>query len=84
MRLINQNVLARVVKEENKTKGGIILTGAGNENYIKAEVVNFAKEIPELVIGDKIYLHPSTRFTPVDVEAEELIIFDAANILSID
>ena len=90
-RPLHDRVLVRRVKEEEKTKGGIIIPDTAKEKPQEGEVVavgtgarNEAGALVELVVkaGDRV-LFGKWSGTEVSVNGEDLLIMKEADILGV-
>ena len=90
-RPLHDRVLVKRVKEEEKTKGGIIIPDAAKEKPQEGEVVavgpgardedgEFIK--PELNIGDRI-LFGKWSGSEVKIDGEDLIIMKESDVLGV-
>ncbi len=87
---LNNRIVLKEFKAEEKTKGGIILTSSQQKKPQEAEVVAVGpgrmedgKLIPmEVKVGDKV-VYSSYAGTKVDLDDEEFIIVTSDDILAI-
>ena len=90
-RPLHDRVLVRRVKEEEKTKGGIIIPDTAQEKPQEGEVVSVGpgardekgdRIVPEVKAGDRI-LFGKWSGSEVTIDGEELIIMKESDILGI-
>ncbi len=87
---LGDKVVLKAIKEEEKTKSGIILTGEAKEKPQQAEVVAVGpggmvdgKEVKmEVKVGDQV-IYSKYSGTEVKLDDEELIIVRQSDILAI-
>lgn len=55
---VKDKVVARVIPQEEKTKGGIVIPeGVQKSPQVQAEVVSVGKEVEDIEVGDIILCH---------------------------
>jgi len=88
---LGDRIVVKVVNQESKTKGGIVLPDSAKEKPQEAEVVavgtgkvleNGQKLPLEVKVGDKI-IFSKYAGTEVKVEDEDLVIFSERDVLAI-
>lgn len=88
---LGDRIVVKVVNQESKTKGGIVLPDTAKEKPQEAEVVavgtgkvleNGQKLPLEVKVGDRI-IFSKYAGTEVKVEDEELVIFSERDVLAI-
>ncbi len=83
---IGERIVAKPIKVEEKTTGGIILTStpnAVNTNIVEVIAVGLGEKISEEIkVGDKV-IHSGYGVTPVKDGNEEFLIIGLENILGI-
>ena len=79
-------VKAQTFKEENVSESGIVFkteqTDSGIESVTKATIISVGKVVTEVTPKDKIYYETHAGHK-VDMNGEEVIILDVANILGV-
>jgi chaperonin GroES len=88
---LGDRIVVKLVKQEEKTKGGIVLPDTVKEKPQEGEVVavgsgkvleNGQKLPLEVKVGDKI-IFSKYAGTEVKIEGEELIIFSERDVLAV-
>jgi chaperonin GroES len=88
---LGDRIVVKLVKQEEKTKGGIVLPDTAKEKPQEGEVVavgsgkvleNGQKLPLEVKVGDKI-IFSKYAGTEVKIEGEELIIFSERDVLAV-
>ena len=86
---LGERVVIKMVEAEEKTKSGILLTGAAKEKPQIAEVLAVGagitsdeKKKDEIKVGDKVIFSKFSG-TEVKVDGEELIVIKLADILAV-
>ena len=88
---LGDRIVVKVLSEEKKTKGGIVLPDTAKENPTEGEVVavgtgkildNGTKQPVEVKVGDRI-IFSKYAGTEVKVDGEELVIFSERDVLAI-
>jgi len=88
---LGDRIVVKVVTQEEKTKGGIVLPDTAKEKPQEGEVVavgsgkvleNGQKLPLEVKVGDKI-IFSKYAGTEVKIEGEELIIFSERDVLAV-
>ena len=87
---LGDKVVLKAIKEEEKTKSGIILTGEAKEKPQQAEVIAVGpggvvdgKEVKmEVAVGDKV-IYSKYAGTEVKLENEEYIVVKQGDILAV-
>ncbi|MBQ6775050.1 MAG: co-chaperone GroES [Synergistaceae bacterium] len=88
---LGDRIVVKVLSEEKKTKGGIVLPDTAKEKPTEGEVVavgtgkildNGTKQPVEVKVGDRI-IFSKYAGTEVKVDGEELVIFSERDVLAI-
>ena len=88
---LGDRIVVKVLSEEKKTKGGIVLPDTAKEKPTEGEVLavgtgkildNGTKQPVEVKVGDHI-IFSKYAGTEVKVDGEELIIFSERDVLAI-
>lgn len=83
---IGERVVAKAIKAEEKTSGGIILTASStkvNPNTVEVVAIGLGEKVAkEIKVGDKI-IYTGYGATKVHDGNEEFVIIDFENILGI-
>ena len=82
IRPLSDNVVIRMTEAEEKTVGGIILTGAAKEKPEVAEVVAIGPKVEDVKVGDKV-LAKSYAGKEVKFDGETFTILEEEDILAI-
>ena len=92
IRPLHDRVVVRRNEEEQKTAGGIILSGSGRERPNQGEVIavgvgkildNGDVRALSVQVGDKVVFGPYAGSHPVNVDGEELIIMSESEIFGV-
>ena len=88
---LGDRIVVKVLSEEKKTKGGIVLPDTAKEKPTEGEVIavgtgkvldNGTKQPVEVKVGDRI-IFSKYAGTEVKVDGEELVIFSERDVLAI-
>ena len=88
---LGDRIVVKVLSEEKKTKGGIVLPDTAKEKPTEGEVIavgtgkildNGTKQPVEVKVGDHI-IFSKYAGTEVKVDGEELVIFSERDVLAI-
>ena len=88
---LGDRIVVKVLSEEMKTKGGIVLPDTAKEKPTEGEVLavgtgkildNGTKQPVEVKVGDRI-IFSKYAGTEVKVDGEELVIFSERDVLAI-
>ena len=88
---LGDRIVVKVVGEEKKTKGGIVLPDTAKEKPTEGEVIavgtgkildNGTKQPVEVKVGDRI-IFSKYAGTEVKLDGEELVIFSERDVLAI-
>ncbi|MBQ7196446.1 MAG: co-chaperone GroES [Synergistaceae bacterium] len=88
---LGDRIVVKVLSEEKKTKGGIILPDTAKEKPTEGEVIavgtgkvldNGAKQPVEVKVGDTV-IFSKYAGTEVKLDGEELVIFSERDVLAI-
>ena len=82
IRPLSDNVVIRMTEAEEKTVGGIILTGTAKEKPEVAEVVAVGPKTEDVKVGDKV-LAKSYAGKEVKFDGETFTILEEEDILAI-
>ena len=80
---LKDNILIKVIKKEEKTKGGIILANNLNLKYLQAEVIEtgYGKDNIQLEKGQKIIVKEGVGYE-INYNNEDYLIVDQTDILA--
>ena len=88
---LNDRVVVKVLEEEERTSGGIVLPDTAKEKPQKGEVIavgpgavrdDGGRTPPEIKVGDKV-LFAKYAGTEVKVEGEEVLILRETDVLAV-
>ncbi len=86
---LGERVVIKMIEAEEKTKSGIVLTGAAKEKPQIAEVLAIGagitsdeKKKDEIKVGDKVIFSKFSG-TEVKIDGDELIVIKLADILAV-
>ncbi|MBR2207819.1 MAG: co-chaperone GroES [Synergistaceae bacterium] len=88
---LGDRIVVKVLSEEKKTKGGIVLPDTAKEKPTEGEVIavgtgkildNGTKQPVEVKVGDRI-IFSKYAGTEVKIDGEEVVIFSERDVLAI-